>query len=79
MGLALDAPLVGDPLYRKGKKALTPEEAAPLLRGNKPGAVMFLHAAALELDHPVTGERLTLRNEVPPAFDGLLAALRRRK
>jgi 23S rRNA pseudouridine1911/1915/1917 synthase len=76
MGLALDAPLVGDPLYRKGKSAHPPAAAAPLLRADKPGAVMFLHAAALELDHPVTGERLELRDPLPPAFDGLLAALR---
>jgi 23S rRNA-/tRNA-specific pseudouridylate synthase len=79
MGLALDAPLVGDTLYRKGKAARTPTAAAPLLTasGGKPGAVMFLHSAALELDHPVTGAKLHLSDPLPRTFDGLLASLRR--
>ena len=79
MGLALDAPLIGDTLYRKGKPARTPPEAAPLLTANgaKPGSVFFLHAAGLTLDHPVTGTRLELSEPLPPTFERLLVALRR--
>ena len=84
MGLALDAPLIGDPLYRKGKPPRTPEEAESLLSARgaggggsvKPGSVFFLHAAALELDHPLTGEKMEVSSDLPPAFDGLLAAMR---
>ena len=75
MGVALDAPLVGDPLYRRGKKPNTPAAAVPLLAG-KPGSVIFLHAAALELRHPVTDEALRFSDPLPEAFAGLVSALR---
>ena len=75
MGVALDAPLVGDPLYRRGKKPNTPAAAVPLLVG-KPGSVIFLHAAALELRHPVTDEALRFSDPLPEAFEGLVSALR---
>ena len=75
MGVALDAPLVGDPLYRRGKKPNTPAAAVPLLAG-KPGSVIFLHAAALELRHPVTDEALRFSDPLPEAFEGLVSALR---
>ena len=77
MGMALDAPLVGDPLYRRGKRLTTIAAAAPLLVG-KPGSVLFLHAAALALRHPVTGEALSFSDPLPTAFEGLVSALRRR-
>lgn len=77
MGMALDAPLVGDPLYRRGKRPNTPAAAAPFLVG-KPGSVLFLHSAALALRHPVTGEALSFSDPLPAAFEGLVSALRRR-
>ena len=77
MGMALDAPLVGDPLYRRGKRPNTPAAAAPFLVG-KPGSVLFLHSAALALRHPVTGEALSFSDPLPTAFEGLVSALRRR-
>ena len=77
MGMALDAPLVGDPLYRRGKRPNTPAAAAPFLAG-KPGSVLFLHSAALALRHPVTGEALSFSDPLPAAFEGLVSALRRR-
>ena len=78
LGLALDAPLVGDTLYRKGKAARTPPEAEAALAaaGGKPGSVFYLHASALELTHPETGEPLRFEDAPPPAFEGLLRALR---
>jgi len=44
----------------------------------KPGSVLFLHAAALALRHPVTGEALSFSDPLPTAFEGLVSALRRR-
>jgi 23S rRNA pseudouridine1911/1915/1917 synthase len=78
MGAILGAPLVGDPLYRRGKPAATPAAAAAALTadGAKPGSVMFLHATSLRLEHPVTGEPMTLSAPVPDAFEELLGALR---
>ena len=78
LGLVLDAPLVGDTLYRKGKAARTPPEAEAALAtaGGKPGSVFYLHASALELTHPETGGALRFEDAPPPAFEGLLRALR---
>lgn len=78
LGLVLDAPLVGDTLYRKGKAARTPPEAEAALAtaGGKPGSVFYLHALALELTHPETGGALRFEDAPPPAFEGLLRALR---
>ena len=35
---------------------------------------MFLHAARIELDHPLTGERLVLEAPLPPELNGFLEA-----
>ncbi len=61
---SLGHPLVGDPAYgRKGGVAF-PRQA--------------LHAARLELVHPVTGERRAWRSPLPPDFALLLSHLRER-
>jgi 23S rRNA pseudouridine1911/1915/1917 synthase len=72
---SLRAPLVGDPLYG-GRPRLPPKPTDALrerLQGFKRQA---LHAARLELEHPVTNERLIFESPVPADFEALLAALR---
>ena len=65
-------PLIGDATY--GRRRLPPplDEAAVEL------GRQALHAARLELDHPVTGERLSFVSEPPADFQRLLARLRAR-
>jgi 23S rRNA pseudouridine1911/1915/1917 synthase len=62
--------LLGDPVYGR-----TPPRLRPLLsaQGFRRQA---LHAAELGLDHPVTGERLHWRSELPADLRELLMALR---
>jgi 23S rRNA pseudouridine1911/1915/1917 synthase len=72
---SLRAPLVGDPLYG-GRPRLPPKPTDALrerLQGFKRQA---LHAARLELEHPVTQERLSFDSPLPADFEALLAALR---
>ncbi|MFA5889607.1 MAG: RluA family pseudouridine synthase [Actinomycetota bacterium] len=59
-------PVVGDPTYG-GTKAL-----AARLGLDRP----FLHAAHLEFDHPVTGARLVLEDELPAELAAALARAR---
>jgi 23S rRNA pseudouridine1911/1915/1917 synthase len=59
---AIDHPVVGDAAYRGDR---------PSLRPGRP----FLHAHRLELDHPVTGERLTFDDPLPPDLADVLASL----
>lgn len=64
-------PIVGDRVYRHGGTLKTPlPRQAPALE--RPA----LHARELSLDHPVTGERVTFRAELPADFAGLLEWLR---
>jgi 23S rRNA pseudouridine1911/1915/1917 synthase len=57
---AIDHPISGDPVYgTAGRYALERQ---------------FLHAARLAFPHPVTGEEVDVRSELP---DDLRAALRR--
>lgn len=64
-------PLLGDPLYGKAPRP-----------GSAPAAVatqlarQALHAARLELDHPVTGARLCFEAPLPDDLSRALAALR---
>jgi len=47
--------------------------------GNRPGIHLdrpFLHAARLELAHPVTGEPLVFEEPLPPELAAVLEALR---
>ena len=62
-------PIVGDPKY--GDFARNRE----LARGPLRFARMFLHARELSFDHPASGERITLRADLPPECDTLLAEL----
>jgi len=60
---AIGHPVVGDGTYG----------------GNRPGIVLdrpFLHAAGLELDHPVTGEHLRFEEPLPPELESVLEGLR---
>lgn len=59
---AIDHPLVGDRLYRDGPDRIE----APRL---------FLHAATLELDHPVTGRRLRFDSDLPSELSGVISQL----
>ncbi|MCX5932711.1 MAG: RluA family pseudouridine synthase [Cyanobacteria bacterium] len=59
-------PIVGDVTYSRCRKL-------PL---ELPGQA--LHAVALGLDHPISGERLAFEAPLPPVFDALLTALRQR-
>ena len=62
-------PLVGDPVYRRGARAL------PAVR--KSFGRQALHAAQLEFQHPESGRRRAFRSELPADFRALLEALRR--
>jgi 23S rRNA pseudouridine1911/1915/1917 synthase len=71
----LGYPLVGDPLYG-GRRQLT-AGASPAVRAALTAfRRQALHAARLELVHPVTEEPLTFEAPLPPDFEQLLAVLR---
>jgi 23S rRNA-/tRNA-specific pseudouridylate synthase len=57
---AVDLPVVGDPTYGA---------AEPLL------GRQFLHASELAFPHPVSGERIETRSELPPDLAAFLARL----
>ena len=59
---AIEHPVVGDAAYRGDRPALQP---------GRP----FLHAHRLELEHPVTGERLTFDDPLPPDLATVLGSL----
>ena len=61
-------PLLGDPLYGRTPRALAPI-ATELGR-------QALHAAVLELDHPITGERLRFESPLPGDLARAVTALR---
>jgi 23S rRNA pseudouridine1911/1915/1917 synthase len=61
-------PLLGDPLYGRTPRPLAPIAAA---LGRQ-----ALHAALLELDHPITGARLRLESPLPADLSAALARLR---
>ncbi|MCE2573606.1 23S rRNA pseudouridine(1911/1915/1917) synthase RluD [Motilimonas eburnea] len=71
----LGHPLIGDQLY--GGRARLPKNAGPelvaMLRGFKRQA---LHAAMLELDHPITGERMQWQAPIPQDMIELTETLR---
>ncbi len=70
----LGFPLVGDPLY--GGRPKLPGDASPALVAALRGfGRQALHAAALSLDHPVSGERLRWEESLPEDMVALLAAL----
>jgi 23S rRNA pseudouridine1911/1915/1917 synthase len=59
-------PVVGDPVYSRCRR----------LPVALPGQA--LHAVRLGLDHPISRERMVFEAPLPPAFERLLTALRRR-
>jgi 23S rRNA pseudouridine1911/1915/1917 synthase len=71
-------PVVGDPVCGgRGKKLLslagTERSLAGALLDRLPRQA--LHASELELDHPVTGERLRFESPIPPDYAGALELL----
>jgi 23S rRNA pseudouridine1911/1915/1917 synthase len=73
---AIGAAVLGDSLY-SGRGLIEPE-----FLGLPPGPPLLerqaLHAAALELDHPVSGERMRFEAPLPADMERVLAALRSR-
>lgn len=71
---AIGAPVLGDSLYA-GRGMIEPS-----FLGLPPGPPLLerqaLHAAALELDHPVSGERQRFEAPLPTDIERVLAALR---
>ncbi len=68
-------PLVGDPVY--GGRPRPPKNATPELRDIlRQFKRQALHAAMLSLYHPITGELMTWRAEIPEDFDELGKILR---
>ena len=65
----LSHPLLGDTVYGGGRTPFERRHAA-LLEGQ------CLHAAALTLPHPRTGERLRFESPLPESFEKLLTILR---
>ena len=72
---AIGTPVLGDVLY-SGRGVIE-----PTLLGLPPGPPLLerqaLHAAAIEIDHPVTGERMRFEAPLPADMERILAALRR--
>ncbi|HET7764443.1 MAG TPA: 23S rRNA pseudouridine(1911/1915/1917) synthase RluD [Burkholderiales bacterium] len=64
---SLGHPLVGDPVYRGGRRSAT--GSARLKR-------QALHAARLEFSHPASGARRRFEAPLPEDFQALLASLR---
>lgn len=64
------AAIVGDPTYIDPVRALPP----PLRAAAKRLGRQALHASRLELDHPVTGERMRFEAPVPPDMAALRLA-----
>ena len=68
-------PLVGDPVYG-GRLALPAGASEALREALRTFRRQALHAARLELRHPVTGEHLSFEAPPPGDFQALLQALR---
>jgi len=62
----INHPIVGDPVYSRARR----------LPVELPGQA--LHAVALGLNHPISGERLMCEAPLPEPFEKLLVVLRRR-
>lgn len=68
-------PLVGDPVYG-GRFRIPPAANQTLVQALKEFPRQALHARFLELDHPVTGERMKWEASLPDDFVWLLTLLR---
>lgn len=67
----ISCPLIGDVRYGKG-------EHNRLFRSEYALHRLALHACRLELEHPFTGDRLSIDAPLPPDLDNALARLRAR-
>ena len=67
-------PLVGDPLY-SGRFRIPPAANPTMVQTLRDFPRQALHARFLELDHPVTGERMKWESPLPDDFVWLLALL----
>lgn len=76
---SLGHPVVGDTLYGAPREIRTPLFAKTGRKGEATGALSlsrnFLHATQLELAHPRTGERISLKSALPDKLNTFLAAL----
>ncbi len=72
---AIQHPLVGDPVYgpRKGRRPVKSKVVEDIL---EPVARQMLHAFRIELDHPVSGERLRFEAPIPEDMAALIHGLR---
>lgn len=68
-------PLVGDPVYG-GRFRIPPAANPSMVQTLKEFPRQALHARFLELDHPVTGERMKWQSPLPDDFVWLLTLLR---
>ena len=68
-------PLIGDPLYGKGRRALRRDLPEALVRAIESLPGQALHAGRLGFAHPATGERLTFEAELPVSIKDLSEAL----
>ena len=72
---SLGHPVVGDTLYGAPRQILAREKTQPAL----PALSLprnFLHAAAIELKQPLTGEPLVLERPLPPELRDFLRLLK---
>jgi 23S rRNA pseudouridine1911/1915/1917 synthase len=68
-------PLVGDPVYG-GRLRIPPAANPSMVQTLKEFPRQALHARFLELDHPITGERMKWQSPLPDDFVWLLTLLR---
>ncbi|MFC6475531.1 23S rRNA pseudouridine(1911/1915/1917) synthase RluD [Pseudomonas asuensis] len=68
-------PLVGDPVY-SGRFRIPPATNPTLIKTLREFPRQALHARFLELDHPITGERLSWESPLPEDLVWLLSLLR---
>ncbi len=68
-------PLVGDPAYG-GRFRIPPAASPTMVQALKDFPRQALHARFLELDHPVTGQRMKWESPLPDDFVWLLTLLR---
>ncbi|MET1081095.1 MAG: 23S rRNA pseudouridine(1911/1915/1917) synthase RluD [Pseudomonas sp.] len=71
----INYPLVGDPAYG-GRFRIPPAASATLVQSLKEFPRQALHARFLELDHPITGQRMKWQSPLPEDFVWLLTLLR---
>ena len=68
-------PLVGDPVYA-GRFRIPPAASQTMVQSLKEFPRQALHARFLELDHPITGERMKWQSPLPDDFVWLLTLMR---